>query len=591
MAGSFTVAFYKATCKVKNMYMLRSFGFVTGLVLARTSVLQIRLLRQSEKCFFLQGRYFSGNFLSWYKRTETKGVTSINSRLPLPTILCAFNSVTVKSLAKHITDARTAEEYLYLYENFKDIAAMTQVNRITILHHLARFAVSPPKRNFASTKKALLKQNDVFTGLLDSIATELDKCKVRDLASIMWSLGKLREHVVWFVSECEKEILRRDLSSFRAPSISQLLNGFASLDLKRSQFFTLVEQRILEGKLKLSDFENRGLAASLCSFSKSGNGSVELLEKFQEEILSRDMRKFSNSQLAQFLWCFTQKGAQCDQLFLITAKEILKRPMKDLSDYSIKMLLWSYAKAGTDVEGGFEFFDSLGAEVTRRGVYDYDNEELSMLVWSFAKVCQKADTIFDIVEEELFLRGISKFRNQELSLILWSFAESGHFSTDLFTACQEEILSRDLNLFKADQLSRLVWALGKSTVPNSELFSRVETEALCDFGIFSDEELCMILHGFIHAAAGTQELFKKLEKEVLDRNLLEHKPEVIPDMASVFSKCGYEATLIFDRIEEVLKACDRSVHKDHELESVKIAFLKVGREMPFTGHKEGDRVN
>ncbi|KAL9952736.1 hypothetical protein ACROYT_G040029, partial [Oculina patagonica] len=566
------------------MYSLRSFRFVTELFSSLKSIRQITLLKQSEKCFSSQARYmyFTGSYLPWYKTAQLKGVTSENARLSLPIIVpCAFNSVTVKALAKNITAVRTADEYLYLYDNFKDSAGMTQVNRITILHHLARFAVSPPKKNFVSTKKALKKQKHVFIVLLNSIAAELDRCKARDLASIIWSLGKLREHVAWFVSECEKEILRRDASSFRAPSICQLLNGFASLDLKRSQFFTLVEQRILEGQLKMSDFENRGLAGALWSFSKTGNGSRELYGKFQEEILLRDVKKFSSAQLAQFLWSFTQKDVQCDRLFQITAQEILKRPMVDLSDYSIKTLLQSFAKAGADIEGSTEFFDSLGAQVIQQGVQGYDTEELSMLVWSFAKMCSKVDAIFDIVEEELHLRGISHLRNQELALILWSFAESGHFSANLFNACQEEILSRDLRFFKVEQLSQLVWALGKSTVSNSGFFSRVEKEVLCNVSIFSDKELCMVLHGFSCASAGSYKLFKKMEREVLDRNLLEHKPELIPELASVFSKCSFETTLIFDAMEKALKNKDLSVFRDHELQCMKMAFSKVRREVTF----------
>ena len=559
------------------MHKLRSMGLVTEFIFSRTRIPQIRLPRQSVKHFSLQESCFTGKFLPWYKTAQLKGGFRNNSaRLTLPINQCAFNSVTAKGLAKKITAARTAEEYLYLYDNFKDSTGMTQVNRITILHHLTRFAVSPPKKNFVSTKKALLKQKQIFITLLNSIGAELDRCKARDLASIMWSLGKLREHVAWFVFECEKEILRRDASSFRAPSVCQLLNGFASLDLKRSQFFTLVEQRILDGQLKMSHFENRGLAAALWSFSKTGNGSRELFEKFQKEILSRDVKKFSSAQLVQFLWSFLQKDEQCDKLFQITTKEILERPMADLSDYSIKMLLWSYAKAGIDVEGSFELFHSLGAEITNRGVYGFDTDELSMLVWSFAKRCPKVNTIFDIVEGELHLRGISHLRNEELSLILWSFAESGHFSSDLFNACQEEILSRDLSLFKSDQLSKLVWALGKPTVSNSELFSRVEKEVLCNVSIFSSEELCMILHGFSRATAGTHELFKKLEREVLDRNILDNRPELIPDLASVFSECSYEATLMFDAIEEVLKAKDQSVYRDQELRRIKMAFFKQG---------------
>lgn len=547
-------------------------------VFARASILQTKLLRQPKKCCFIQARCFTGYFSPWYSTTQLRRVVSKDALLPLM-IPCAFSSATVKSLAKNITAIKTAEDYLFLYENFKDSPAMTQVNRITILHHLARFATEGPKKNFFLTKKALKKQKDVFAILLQSIAAELERCKARELASIMWSLGKLKEHVSLIVSECEKEIFRRDLTSFKAPSVCQLLNGFASLDLKRSHFFSLIEQSILGGKLKISDFENRGLAGVLWSFSKTGNGSRELFEKFQEEILLRNVKNFTSAQLVQFLWSFIQKEIQCDKLFEITAQEILERPMADLSDYSINMLLLLFAKAGPDQhkEQG-KLFNCLGAEVRLRGVHGFDTKELSMLVWSFAKMCPNIEYVFDIVEKELHIRGISRLTNEELSLILWSFAESGNLSATLFNACQEEILSRDASLFKAHQLSQVIWAFGMATVPSLGFFGIAEKEVLRNASHFSDKELSMILHGFSRSSAGTHKLFTKLEREVLERNIPENNPGIIPELASAFSKCSYKATLMFDTMEKVLKGTDQSVFSEQELQEIKMAFFKVGRQ-------------
>ena len=554
------------------MFTLRAFG--------RASILQTKPLGQSKKCFFLQARCFTGNFSQWYRATQRKGVISKNVTLPLM-IPCAFSSATVKGLAKNIAAVRTAKEYLYLFENFKDSPAMTQVNRITILHYLARLATEGPKKNFFSTKRALKKQKDLFAILLQSIAAELEKCKARELASIMWSLGKLREHVALIVSECEKEILRRDVTSFKVPSVCQLLNGFATLDLKRSQFFSLIEQSILEGKLKMSDFENHGLAGALWSFSKTGNGSRELFEKFHEEILSRNVKNFSSAQLVQFLSSFTQKEIQCDKLFEITAQEILERPMADLSDYSISMLLLLFAKANPGPykrQENSEFFNCLGAEVTQRGVHGFETKELSTLVWSFAERCPNAESVFDIVEKELHIRDISNLTNEEMSLILWSFAKSGNFSAKLFNACQEELLSRDMSLFKAHQLSQLIWAFGMATVPSSGFFTIAEKEVLGNVSNFSDKDLCMILHGFSCASAGTHKVFTTLEREVLERNIPENNPGIIPELASVLSKCSYEAILIFDTLEKVLKTTDQSVFSEQELQDIKMAFFKVGRE-------------
>ena len=540
---------------------------------------------------YTQASHFTGKFPPWNETLQHKSTLSKNGRLVSLVIPCASNSVSPVDLAKDITAVKNANGQLQLFDHLKNSPGMTQVNRITILHCIARFAVSPPKKNFSSSKKALKEHQHVFLDLLNSIAADLGKCKPRDLASIVWALGKLRENVVWFVNECENEILKRDENSFTAPAVCQLLNGFASLDLKRSQIFSHVEQRVLKGKLNLEDFENRGLSAVLWSFTKTGNGSIEFLRKLQEEILRRDVKSFSSGQLAQFLWSFAEKGMQFNELCEAIEQEIQERPLADQTNDGIKLVLRSLAKAGKTEKDNSELFNKLGEEVLARGIHDFDTGELAMLVWSFAKMYPSMDAIFDFVEEEVNLREISDFRNHELSLLLWSFAKAEYFSDDLFAACQEEILSRNLSLFKAEQLSQLAWAFAKSKIPSSEFYSRVEKEVLSDISKFSDNELCMIARGFAQASAGTQKLFKLLEEEVLDRNILKNKPDFIPELAWVFTKCSYQAQLLFDEIEKALKSQNRSTYKGQELKIINSAFSKAGKELPFVQHRnEGKQL-
>lgn len=571
------------------MYRARSFSTLTQSIFTRSHVLQTSLFQPLVRNLLCMPavRSFAGKISPWHGTWQLK--RTVNQRIASPVILRALSSVSPVDLAKEIAAVKNADGHLNLYNNYKNSSGMTQVNRVTILHHLARFAVSKPRKNFTATKKVLKEQQHAFLDLLKNIAADFDKCKPRDLASIVWSMGKLRENVVWFVSECENEILKRDENSFMAPAVCQLLNGFASLDLKRSQFFTCVEKRVLEGKLKLKDFENRGLSGTLWSFTRTGNGSVEFFEKIQEEILQRNVKTFTTQQLAQFLWSFTEKQMQCDKLFEIIKQEIHERPLADQSNDWIKMILRSLAKMETAEEDSFDLFNRLGEELLAKGIHDFDTGELAILAWSFAKKCPKMDAIFDILEEEIHLREISDFRNHELSLLMWSFAKAEYFSDDLFAACQEEILSRNLSLFKSEQLSQLAWAFARSTVPSSEFYSRLEKEVLGNTSNFSDNELCMIARGFAQASSGTLKLFKKIEEEVLDREIVENKPDFIPELAWVFSKCSYQASLLFDEIEKVLKGQGRSYYNGQELKIINSAFSKAGKELPFVN--EGRKLD
>lgn len=526
--------------------------------------------------------YFTGKVFPTYTcQIPQTGGTRIKDTRFVSVKQYSFNSISPTDLAKDIAAMKNAAGYLDLYSNFKNSSGMTQVNRITILHNLAKFAVSPPKKNFSVTKNVLQEHKHVFFDLLNSIRADFSKCKPRDLASIVWALGKLRENVLWFVMECEKEILERDEKTVTPPAVCQFLNGFASLDLRGLQFFAVIEQRVIEGKLNLKDFENRGLSAMLWSFAKTGNGCNEFYEKIKEEILQRDLNKFSSQQLGQFLWSFGVKEIQCNELVKVIKCEMKERSLEGQTNEGIKRILRSLAKLKGSDEDNSDLFQKLGEEMLARGIHDFETGDLAILAWSFAKMCPKMEVIFDFLEEEINLREISDFRNHELSLLLWSFAKAEYVSADLFNAGQEEILSRNLNFFKAEQLSQLAWAFAKAAVPSSEFYIKLERQITGNLGIFSDNELCMIARGFAQASAGTVKLFKEIEEEILDRKILNQKPNFIPELAWVFSRCSYQAFSLFDEMGKVFKNEKRFSFKGVELKIINKAFFKAGKDLPF----------
>ncbi|XP_068730397.1 uncharacterized protein [Montipora capricornis] len=538
-------------------------------------------------------RGFTGKVFSWSPCNvlKNRGILEENIRLVPLVIPSASSSFSPIELAKGIAAVKKADGFLDLYSNFKKSSAMTRVNRITILHNLAKFAVSSPKKNFTATKKVLKEQHHVFLDLLQSIAADFGKCKPRDLASIVWALGKLRENVVWFVTECEKEIIKQDEKSIMPPAVCQLLNGFASLNLKRSQFFSFVEQRILEEKLNLKDFENRGLCGILWSFVKTENGSIELYKKIKDEISQRDVKSFNSQQLGQILWAFNEREIPCEELCGVIVSEIRERSLADQTNEGIKVILRSLAKIGPSEKDTSDLFSKLGEEVLSRGIHDFDTGDLVMLAWSFAKMCPKMEVIFDFLEEEITLRKISDFRNHELSLLLWSFAKADYLSDDLFTTCQEEILSRNFSFFKAEQLSQLAWAFGRSAIPTSEFYHQLEKQITGNMRTFSNNELCMIARGFAQASAGTPKLFKEIEKEVLDQEIVHKKPDFIPELALIFSKCSYKAPLLFDEMEKVLKHQERHYFNSLEVKIINSAFSKAGKELQFVQYKSMGRHN
>ena len=263
----------------------------------------------------------------------------------------------------------------------------------------------------------------------------------------------------------------------------------------------------------------------------------------------------------------------------------MQRPVRDLSAHCLKMLLWSFARAGFEGREGHDLFASLSPEIIRRGVHHFDADDLSMLAWAFAKRCPDALEIFDVIEEELYLRGFAEFGNQELSRLLWSFAMSGHTSTELFLNSQKVLISRDLSMLKAEQFTQLVWAFGKSTLLRSEFLTKAVSDMLSHATVYSDEELCMILNGCVQVSLDIQEPLKQLKREVLDRNMPQNKPELIPQLASGFSTCSYEAASVFDAIEKSLLTNGLSMYTEQELQGLSMAFSIMDREFPKVKQK------
>ena len=95
--------------------------------------------------------------------------------------------------------------------------------------------------------------------LKEILSRDVSKCQPRELSNLMWALGKIGEKEHKLIEICEKEILSRDIVAFNNADICQIVNGCANLNLRASGFFRNVQEAILNGQLKIEDFEDRQL--------------------------------------------------------------------------------------------------------------------------------------------------------------------------------------------------------------------------------------------------------------------------------------------------------------------------------------------
>ena len=181
--------------------------------------------------------------------------------------------------------------------------------------------------------------NSAYLKLLDSISKGIGKCKPRNLANVMWVLGKLEEKDHELVQVCERAILSRGITTFSNVHICQIVSGCVNLDFTASEISSTLQESIPSGQLKLSNFNNQLLSVMLMLFAKSDVCAVELFDTFLAEILSRDLLLMDIYVLTLFVWSFAKKELKADTRFDKVEEEILGRAAANLERRDVVQIL------------------------------------------------------------------------------------------------------------------------------------------------------------------------------------------------------------------------------------------------------------
>jgi len=154
---------------------------------------------------------------------------------------------------KVILSLKTVKEQFEFFESIK--SSMSTVNRVTMLYSIAKITVrNGNQRRVLEQEKGKSRQalNSAYLELLDSISKDIANSQPRNLAHVMWALGKLGEKDHKLVQVCERAILSRDITAFNDSHIIQIVSGCINLDLTASEISSTLQKSICNGQLKLS---------------------------------------------------------------------------------------------------------------------------------------------------------------------------------------------------------------------------------------------------------------------------------------------------------------------------------------------------
>jgi len=472
-------------------------------------------------------------------------------------------------IERKIMSLKTVKEQLKFFTEAKYVAET--VNKIAILYSIAKIIEGDEEQ-----KEVLRQHKTTYMELLDSISKEVSKCLPQNVATLMWALGINQVRHPKLFHLCEKTILSQGTSVFNNENICQILSGCANLNMARSGIFPKFQEAILNGEVKICDFENHQLSGITVSFAKTENGSIELFDAFLEEILSRDFTMISSHPLAEFVWSFAKKAVEADELFDRVEEEIPRQATADLNKSSfITKILWAFGKAG---KGSKQFFDYVDNDLVSHGVETFRNVELLDIVWSFGKRTFTKAVVFDVVKEELLKRGVQTLHTHELVMFLLSFFAAQRHDNNLVTEIESELCLRNGKQIGVTQLCQVAWSLGRMGKASSPLFDLIEAEVF-QRGLrkFSKVEKFLLMRGFIEASRGSKKFYKFLFSSFSEEDFSSFTAKDLFEFAWCFSEAGVEPGTGFDALEREILNKEKDYFSQIQVVSIKKSFQKVGK--------------
>ena len=471
---------------------------------------------------------------------------------------------------------KTVPELLETYKNFQDSAPMVQRNRVVVLYHLTNMVQKDQQqRVLLNSDKTPEGERSLFLDLLYQISKNISESNGKDLASVMWSLGKLgvgpgKERVL--VNTCVQEILSRDMTAFDVGAINRILTGLAALNLKKSQLWRKIENSMSSGEIQISDFNNGETAGSLWAFSKTGNGSSKLFELYREDIYLRDTSSFKDAELSQLIFSFAKKGVEAIKLYSHTEQEIMRKGLKRFCDMNVFLVLWAFANCNSD--RSFEkLFSHIDGELVSHGVQGFKNSDLSNLVWCFSKVGVHNAKVYDIVKDEILARGLDAFHNYLLQLV-WSFAvakKKNYF--DFNEKAALEFLSMDIQNVGKKVLCKYAWCFGRIRITNDSVYQAIEGEFIRhQESHFKYMHIKQLLSGFANANKGSREFWKFLEAATLKLDFSTLKTKEISSILWPFAVMKYKSSQLYNAAEKEILARNESKLVLNELKKIKKAI-------------------
>jgi hypothetical protein len=306
-----------------------------------------------------------------------------------------------------------------------------QLNCIHLSAGFTRLAKLPCS---SSADKALLQQVAGF--LNQQLAAASDDLGTRELANVVWALGKLSWQAPArpaLLSSLVAKSISSDGHLERASpqQLSSLANGFASLGCKQRELWSAIWAAMDN---KLAALEPRQLTNALWALAKAGFSDASATAKLLDAIASR-FSSLGHASYLQLAWAIAELGPRQCQLASVLAAACA-RDVKVLDQRALTQAIHMCAKVQVDDEASIHRLLTAALRMPER----FTTSELATIVRA-AGTLQHRDTATVAKLLHAAVLQTKRLTAQQISTLITSVAMLNYLPQDATKAAMQQLVS------------------------------------------------------------------------------------------------------------------------------------------------------
>ncbi|GMH42110.1 hypothetical protein BSKO_10029 [Bryopsis sp. KO-2023] len=371
---------------------------------------------------------------------------------PIPNIFLTINEQIMNSVAEGFEDLRIRDPKITmeakvdaLVAKYKDIIrkhrlSFNHVNVSTLVHRIGRFIARCEMQDYLCTR-----HSDLVAELLVLVYAQADNFASRNLANVMWGLGKIGpglkgipvplltfQQLMQKMGEAAK--VQFQINTFSHRHLSNFLYGAARLE-DTTSMRALILQFARHGKTIVDDFLDQELANFVWALAKLNYLDNHGVLPVVVESAKKRVDTMAAQEVSNILWGLAMMNYyDCEELLDgLLIPQTQSKWRKTMSSQSLSNFVWSAHSLHMKIDEaeGLRLLDGLFSglketiqETPSYHLDDFDAQHVTSCLYVYSEFGYKSKWVFAFVRatKVYFEHYKDRFNMQDISMLAWSLA-------------------------------------------------------------------------------------------------------------------------------------------------------------------------